>query len=957
MRGPHARLASPRPSIDVYFFQTPVIGRIQKHALERLNFVGEVPAPKRLAACKTFLRLESAMIRMRHDAGESGLAITRSRSAMIDVMLSHLFNYAIASYERAQGTLNTPVSLIALGGYGRCELSPHSDIDIMFLFPSKIREAALKPLQTHLTNEILYILWDCGLKVGHSTRMIDEAFAEARKDIQSKTALLESRLVAGSTTLFDGFSQSYKAYYTVEDPKGYIASRLEDQRTRRAKYGDSVFLQEPDIKNGVGGLRDYQNTLWMARVKLGITDIKELSEQNYLRRNELREFQRAYEFLHRVRNELHIQKKRPTDVLDLEAQPRIALGLGYTNSDMLGRVEQFMRDYYRSAQTIYRISRLVENRLALTLEKTSRFISFRDIVLARRHERVKHIDGFVLRNRELSAENATIFRDDPARLIRVFRHCQSLDAKMDFNLQTLVRESLPLITRKVSESVDANTSFKSILDEAGNVHPTLALMHELGVLGRFIPEFDGLTCLVQHEYYHRYTADIHTLNAIRELDQVFTAAEPITLKYREALHETPEPTLLYLILLLHDIGKARGIQGHAESGVEIALPILKRLKVSAENSELVTFVIKNHLIMARFWQKRDVDDPNTAAAFAELVPDADKLRHLYVHTFCDARGTAAGLWNGYKDALHTSLYLATLDQLIHGASLVTRNSERLHMTYQDLISKTIPGISQDEISAHFNLLPERYFIHTDQEEITLHIKMVNQLLRSITQADSIGSLRPVIEWKDDLNRSLTVVNVVTWDRAGLFYKLAGAFSVAGLSILGAKAISRSDHIAIDTFYVVEPGRGVVQSSTAQETFARTIEQALVSNKDLYPDIVAQARKLAPPRYTTSSNGGEMIHASFPPTVDVYHELSMQRTIVEVQARDEIGLLFRLAKTISDHGFDITFARIGTERGFAIDTFYIENATPETASDEPRLHTLRDALSAIITPAETTVAAI
>ncbi len=934
-----------------------MIGRIQKHARERLNFVGEVPTAKRLSACKTFLRLESAMIRMRHDAGESGLAVTRARSSMVDVMLTHLFNYAIASWERKNGRLYTPVALLALGGYGRCELSPLSDIDIMFLFPSKLKEAAIKPLQAHLTDEILYILWDCGLKVGHSTRTIDEAFAEARKDIQNKTALLEARLVAGSAPLFDGFVQSYRAYYTVEDPKGYIAARLEDQRSRRNKHGDSVFLQEPDIKSGVGGMRDYQNTLWMARVKLGITDIKQLGEQNYLRRNELRDFQRSYEFLHRVRNELHFQKKRPTDLLDLEAQPRIAQGLGYTNRDVLGRVEQFMRDYYRAAQTIYRISKVVENRLALTLEKPSRFLSFREVVRSRRYERVKHIDGFVLRNRELSAETPTVFRDDPARLIRVFRHCQSLDAQMDFALQALVRESIPLITRRVSESTDACTSFKAILDEAGNVYPTLEHMHELGVLGRFIPEFDGLTCLVQHEYYHRYTADIHTLNAIRELDRIFTSAEPIALKYREALHETPEPTLLYLILLLHDIGKARGIQGHAESGVVIALPILKRLNVSPENSEITTFVIKNHLIMARFWQKRDVDDPNTAAAFAELVPDADKLRHLYVHTFCDARGTAGGLWNGYKDALHTGLYRATLDHLIHGTALVTHNSQRLQMTYQDLVSKTIPGISTDEITAHFNLLPERYFIHTDPAEISLHIGMVNRLLKSINQADSVGTLRPVIEWKDDLNRSLTVVNVVTWDRAGLFYKLAGAFSVAGLSILGAKVISRSDHIAIDTFYVVEPGRGVVQNIKSQETFARTVEEALVTNKDLYPDIVAQARKLAPPRYAQPTAGGEMMHASFPPTVEVYHELSMQRTIVEVQARDEIGLLFRLSKTISDHGFDITFARIGTERGIAIDTFYIENSGPETAEDTTRLHTLRDALSAIINPTETAATAI
>jgi [protein-PII] uridylyltransferase len=277
------------------------------------------------------------------------------------------------------------------------------------------------------------------------------------------------------------------------------------------------------------------------------------------------------------------------------------------------------------------------------------------------------------------------------------------------------------------------------------------------------------------------------------------------------------------------------------------------------------------------------------------------------------------------------------------------------MIQQELIAQRIPGISNDEITAHFSLLPDRYFVHTEGAEIALHIQMVNQLFTSIATTDSVGTLRPVIDWKDDLNRSLTVVNVVTWDRAGLFYKLAGALSVAGLSILGAKVISRTDHIAIDTFYVVEPGRGIVQSAVAQEAFAKTIESALLSNQDLYPEIVAQAKKIASTRYQAASNG-EALHSSFPPTVDVYHELSMERTIVEIQARDQIGLLYRLAKTISDHGFDITFARIGTERGVAIDTFYIESANHQPIEDPTRLHTLRDALAHIIaTPAPTPTA--
>jgi [protein-PII] uridylyltransferase len=926
----------------------PFIGRIQKHARERLDFAPDAPRSERLAACKTFLRLESAMIRMRHDGGESGLPVAQARAAMVDVMLSHLFTHAIASYERTRGRLPAACALLALGGYGRGELSPLSDIDIMFLFPSKAKSSALEPLQQHLVDEVLYVLWDCGLKVGYSTRTVDDVFAEARKDIQTKTALLEARLIAGAEPLFTGFASAYDSYYTQEDPKGYIRSRLEDQATRRAKYGDTVFLQEPDVKSGVGGLRDYQNTLWMARVKLGITSMDQLVEQGYLKRNELRDFKRAYEFVLRTRNELHFQSKRPTDLLDLEAQPRIGLGLGYTNQDILGRVEQFMHDYYRAAQTIYRTSKLVENRLALTLDATAdKKISFREAVRAHRHVRSKRIDGFILRGSELTQESPRVFKEDPVRLVRVFRHCQSLNAQPDFALQSLIREALPLLTRRVTEDRDANISFKSILEDAGSVYPTLALMHELGVLARFIPEFQGLTCLVQHEFYHRYTADIHTLNAIRELDRIFTGEDPVGEKYRNVLHETANPALLYLILLLHDIGKAKGIKGHADFGVDIALPLLARMEVDAAEQEIVTYIIKNHLIMARFWQKRDVDDPASAIAFAELVPDPDKLRYLYVHTYCDARGTASGLWNSYKDTLHGSLYRATLDQLIHGPALATRHTARMQSTYQELVSQKIPGISADEITAHFHLLPERYFIHTDADEIALHIRMVNQLLTSITKADAVGSLRPVIDWHDDINRSYTVVDIVTWDRAGLFYKLAGAFSVAGLSILSSKVISRQDHIAIDTFYVVEPGRGVVQSAKAQEIFSRAVEEALTSNKDLYPEIVAQAKKVRNTRYGADKTPSHA--ASFPPSVDVYHELSMERTIVEVQARDEIGLLFRVAKLISDHGFDITFARIGTERDIAIDTFYIENARLESPATAERLTHLQEALNAVIAP--------
>ncbi|MDI1335290.1 MAG: [protein-PII] uridylyltransferase [Lacunisphaera sp.] len=923
-------------------------GRAPKSARNLPAFTSESSPADRLAACKAYLQAESERIRQRHQDGETGQKVVQALAAMTDRLLRPLFDSTVDAWRKQHGEPPAPVCLIALGGYGRSELNPLSDVDVMFLFPATSNVKDLAKFQEHLTNGILYPLWDLRLKIGHSTRTMNDVFAEAARDIRTKTSLLESRFIAGTESLYENFAETYRKHYLTDNPKGYIAARLADQASRRAQNGDTVFMQEPDIKNGVGGLRDYQNALWMARVRLGITRLEELVEQKYLQATELRSFQRAYHFLLRVRNELHYMSKHPTDVLNLELQPRLAANLGYPQAALLERVEAFMHDYYRHASAIYALSKIIEQRLALTIAPGPGFVgSLKNLLLARRSERTKRLDGFLLRGRELAAEHPNIFKDDPVRLIRVFRHCQQLGCAPDVDLAALIRASLKLVNKRVIESLDANLSFRTMLEEAGRVYPALALMHELGVLGRFVPEFKPLTCLVQHEYYHRYTADIHTLSTIRELDNIFTPAGASGEKYREELHKTANPTLLYLILLLHDIGKGQGIQGHAESGVILARPVLERLQIPADTQEIVTFIIKNHLMMARFWQKHDLDDPQTSAAFAELVGDPDRLRYLYVHTFCDASGTSTSLWNGYKDSLHRRLFDTTLERLTFGDKVETRLRENKEMTRQSLIAQDIPGISADEITAHFNLLPERYFIQTDAAEITVHIQMVNRLLHSISAAESLGSLKPVIEWKDDLNRSYTTVHVVTWDRAGLFYKLAGAFSVAGLSILSARITTRSDHIAIDTFHVVEPGRGLVQNQKAMDTFARTVEDALVSNKDLLPEIAAQAKRYAAAtRYTAE---GREQPVSFPPTVEVYHELSLNRIIVEIQAHDQIGLLYRLVKTISDHGFDTTFARINTERNVAIDTFYIEPNQPEAAPDAAKLLALREALRTVITP--------
>ncbi len=903
--------------------------RIEKHA-DRRGLGKEAAGTNDY---KEFLRLETEMIERYHRQGDSGLKVARARTVVIDVLLRRLLEQSMLRVAEDQRNL---ISLLALGGYGRAEMCPHSDVDIMFLLPQRISEAAQSELEKAVTEGVLYKLWDLGLKVGYSIRNQRDAIQVAQENVETKNALLEARYVDGSKELWLQFQNAYHSYILKSDAATYIQQRLKDQRERHEKHGGTVFLQSPDIKNGVGGLRDYQNILWMAGLKLDTLDLEELMQRDYLSKNEHKEFHAAYDFLLRTRNELHFQSQRATDVLDLELQPTIAWYLGYRQRDVFRRVEFFMRDYYQHALAIRRISLYIAHRLAIASNEE---VTFKAVIKGRRNGRPKQVDGFEISGGILYAASEDVFQKDPERLIRVFRHAQQFNATIDLDLQRLIYVSRVLIDGAMIRSSTANRAFRAILQEPGNVFPALSLMNDTGVLRRFIPEWRGLYCLVQHEYYHRYTADMHTLHTIKELDAIFQGTEPEHEKYLRELRETEWPSLLYLALLLHDIGKGEGVKGHAERGAQMAESVISRMEVNPDLQRTVLFIIRHHLDMARFWQRYDVEDIQAVRVFSSLVGDEQTLRYLYVLTFCDARGTAKDLWNGYKDALHTQLFAATKEILEGNKATPIPES----MIPKEVIREKLPTLSEEEIEAHYNLLPERYFIYHNADDVALHISMVNQLLQHIATAESLHSLEPIVHWHNDVNLSLSVVNVVTWDRAGLFYKLAGAFSVAGLSIVSSRAITRTDHITIDTFYVSEPSGGFVESAKKRDTVENYMQLALMHNEDLLPAIEAQARKLARPSWRSAGR----LQADIPPSVDVYHELSLRRTIIEIQCSDRIGLLYRLAKTIFDHGFDINFARVSTENGVAVDTFYIERIDRYESEEAPALVDLRESLEQIV----------
>jgi len=923
------------------------LAQLRQRAADILRPEEKLTKAERLPLFKSFLAQEHDRLFRAHRAGASGLAVTHGRSLVMDVVIENLTRIADEISEAVHGPMPIQTAVLALGGYGRSELCPFSDIDLMFLFPQGVRPKVLEPIQKVYTDEILYPLWDMGLKIGHSTRTIKEAIEEAKGDMSTKNALLEARPITGSAALFQIFSQAYSNYCRGESPHEYIKARLLDQASRREKYGNTVFLQEPEIKNGVGGLRDYHNILWMARIRLNVGTLDDLVTRQFLQPAERDALHAAYDFQLRVRNELHFISHHATDLLDLEKQPQVSLNLGYNQENIFRRIEIFMRDYYQHAQEIYQLSAILERRLAIVGEEESSWKdSIKNFLTARKQARQKHIDGFTVNGSTLRHENANVFKDDPARLIRVFRLAQQMNATLDFELTLLIRSHQHLITPELQSDPHAIRSFLAILQELGQVHPTLAQMHELGILARFIPEFNGLTCLVQHEYYHRYTADIHTLNTIKELDSVFTGRDEGVKTFDHEVRKTAQPWHLYLMLLLHDIGKGQGIEDHAVTGVNMAKPLLNRLGIDPKDQETILFNIRNHLEMARFWQRYDVDDPGTAVSFAKVVGDPDILRFLFVLTYCDARGTAVSLWNSYKNLLHHRLFTATLE-VLEGLDVGhARQLERKESMLKEIQALNQAGIAQEEIEAHFNLLPERYFVHTSPQEVYLHLGMVNKLLNNIAAAESIGSLVPVIDWQDDRDQALTVVNVVTWDRAGLFFRLSGAFTVAGVNILSVKAISRTDHIAIDTFLVCDPGGGPVQNPRAKELFEQAVKESLLHNKDLLPEILDQARKHRQLSYLRTQ---DRLNAPLPPSIDIYQELSARRTIIEVQASDQIGLLYQITKAISDHNFDITFARISTERGVAIDTFHVQNVNPNEVDNTAQLFSLRDALNKIVAP--------
>ena len=869
----------------------------------------------------------------------AGVEVARRRAIILEVLVGCLFQNVLLGSDPEECEA---VALVALGGFGRGELCPHSDIDLMFLYDeSCLAPKVFKALQERVTSGVLYPLWDLRYKVGHATRTVSESVHEARANAITRNSLLDARYLAGAKSLFETFVRATDAAICEDGIAGQVSFLLSEQACRHARHGGSVFMQEPDIKNGAGGLRDFQTLGWLARLLGEGSGLGGLVRRGFLRSAEARATAEAYSFLMRVRNELHFQSERATEVLSLEKQASVAEMLKSKGGNWMRRIETLMRDYYLAADTIQQATHAVIWHFEGSPEAAENAVSQYAAKEKVEMERVVFFDGFMMQGGSLSAETPSVFDGDPVRLLRVFRYAQQYRVTPDFPLLRLVREKIPLLTPRVARSRPAVDCFMSILADAGHVGDTLAQMHEAGVLCRFIPEFSGIHCLVQREIYHRYTVDVHTLRCLRELDFVFANTNPAVTHYRTALLETDEPTLLYLVLLFHDIGKQFGVAEHARTGAMLAGKILLRLGVAVRACAEITALINAHLDMSAFWQKHDLDEPANITLFAERVASAQRLRYLYVLTYCDARATAQELWNDYKNILHRQLYLRTLARLEPEMAAHLPERARDALRREMLATDAGKELPDGEVDGHLALLPGRYFQQYGVDDALLHIRMTEQLRCTITSSLA-ASQAPVIHWARNDVQEVFTVTIVAWDRKGLFHLLAGAFAVSGLGILSARANARADHLVIDTFHVFAPGIMTDERLVAlRETFSRNVDEVLVQRRSLEQEI----RCLT----TASRPKKNLPYIPEVPWVKVYLEPVLHCFVVEIKAEDRIGLLFSLSRVFFCHHMNILFARVTTERGMVMNTFYLEpyQGVLKDSGTEQRMKTLQEDLEAQI----------
>jgi [protein-PII] uridylyltransferase len=908
--------------------------KILAHAERELTSEGSRRLRERLDLYKKFLKIEEHRLRLKHSSGAGGLEIVRDRAALLDVILRHLFEGALEGSSFAERM--PPVALLAIGGFGRGELNPYSDVDILFLHDS----LRLGDEMTEIVEQVLYMLWDVGFKVGHSTRSINDAIHLANSDVLTKTSLLESRFLAGDHRLHSKFRRDFFERCVRGQVKSYLKWRLENQDERHRKYGGSVFMQEPNVKNGCGGLRDYHNMQWICFFRDGVMSTAKLVERKYISESDCRAIDRAYDFLLRVRTELHYLSRRASDVLTLFFQGQIASKLSYPQKNVLRRSETFMRDYYQHARTIYLTTKRVTEQFllpAITEKEEKPVFGF----LANRKLKTERFDGFYSHERLIYFENREIFHEDPFRLMRVFLYAQQREMELSSDLQQLIRRRMRLVNRTFQYARAARETFQAILSRKGQVGRVLRMMHEVDFLGRYLPEFGDLTCLVQHEFFHRYTADEHTLVCIEKLDSLIDTEDPKLAQYKTLFRNVEDPYVLYLALLLHDTGKASGARHHAEASALSAQKVAARLQLPAERRRKLILLVDHHMTLSEIAQRRNLEDPATIADFAETVRNPENLDSLMLLTLADGQGTGGQNWSDWKETLVWHLYHATSSYLHDERKyFAERRIEREDL--QEAVAKKMAKDFDEEIEVHFHSMPDRYFQSHQINEIIGHLRLFRTFLES-RFSDPAPALSAVIKWHSKPDQGHSECWICTWDRAALMAKIAGSFAAGAINILSADAYTRVDNLMLGVFRVCDTSFRPVTDERDQKLVESVLQTSLEKIDYDFGPLLERARKRTAFHLPLGMD--------FPTKLVISNQIHPNYTVIDLQTADRLGLLYDVLFRLSRAGVNIALSRVATEKGAAFDSFYVTDLAGRKITDEKFLHTLQRSLLAAATGGE------
>jgi [protein-PII] uridylyltransferase len=869
--------------------------KVLAHAATRLTDAASETDPAAVSGLlRRFLKIEDHRLRMNHCFGAPGCETAAARSFVVDIAVKHAFNIAAQaakSNKLVEGGQDA-CALLAIGGYGRAEMAPYSDIDLLFLFSGQ-RLGQIKPVLTHL----LQLLWDAGLSVGHSFRTVGDCVTTALDDVHLRTAVVNTRLLAGNKGLHNSLQQALEKDRRRR-VKHFLNAIQVERDARYAKFGSAVCLQEPNIKETAGGLRDFHTAVWLAHARHGYKTLNEMRAHNLVSENEARRVVRAYDFLWRIRHSAHFQCGRKTERLSLDMQPKLAEQFGHDSGTHLLGSEKLMREYYRHARELHLFSEAISARVTDSESRSWSRWSTRPSKVAS--------EPFAIRKGRLQFDGESDFFDKkPLAIFNAFALGQAARVPFDYQLRELITRSARAIGPASRTSVEVLHAFFVLLRRRGRAGFVLRSMHDLGLLARLIPEFGRISLLVQHDLYHHFTVDEHTLKAVETIDDLYNSEGHNRAHLRGVFEQIKDPTLLYLALLLHDIGKGQG-HGHIARGAQLAERVCRRLRLPEADAQKVVLLVKQHVTMAHLAQRRDLNESRLISDFADQIESLDALNMLLLLTYADLNAVGPGVWTDWKATLLWDLYRRTR-KVMTGEDAVIDDVAELARIKEEIGKALSPPVPFSAVERHLALLPDRYLRVTSPAAAAMHIQMI--------EAVKTGGF--ACRWVRQSANSAELT-VAALDRHGLFADLAGTLAANGIEILSAEVNTREDGIVIDAFVLRQAATRHAVEEDRYQAIEHSLRQAVGGELDVSSLVERWSTRNAPRKRIRAIP----VRRRNLPQVICDNESSASSTVIEVHAIDEPGLAYKIASVLAGQGLEIVCARIATERSDALDVFYV-----------------------------------